>query len=98
MSHSDVIGVVEKRIKVLARWLNKQKPPDPQMQSEWTKLLNAYNRLLTDSNNDSDPTILPNAFDPALNRSSLFGDLGDWRKNGVTPEKPKLFIAPDAED
>jgi hypothetical protein len=86
MSIDAVIALVEKRIDTLARWLNRQREPHHQMQSEFTKLLTAYTKLIENEQDDGYSGELPSPY-PSSGYDSIFGESSTARR-----KKPKLRL------
>ena len=50
MAVENMLKVVERQVKLLSKRIDKNDITDPKVLSEFTKLLNAYNRLLVTAN------------------------------------------------
>jgi hypothetical protein len=88
MAIQDVIEIVEERINVLARYLNKHKKSQVNMQSQFNKLLDRYNRLIENQRGDALDQPLSDSYEDMFGSDYPFGN----DEEQTDHEKPKLVL------
>ena len=88
MPIQDVIEIVEERINILARYLNKHKKSQVNMQSQFNKLLDTYNRLIENQRGDALDQPLSDSYEAMFGSDYPFSN----DEEQTDREKPKLVL------